>query len=319
MQVFAHWSLPAVVLISGFGALVMCALLLRDWYPSSSATNSDAEPSGDAGLTRLGHAFAATCFALIAVIGVIGLVQQGRAVRQAQAEQDGVATKIAEVREEVLGLDKRVASVESRVEGGAESADRLAHRLDDRVAGLERRMTNTQTALRQMSGDVARVQANVKQIERVVAAEAPRSTAARGLAEPPHAAAAATFVAETRIAQLGAVSIALDRAAASIRGARDPGDDLTRRSSGACHRAAVAADEPRGAPRSTIAATARAGLEDEDPRGLGNDQTRRAQRRQRDQGRVPEIPRLDQPVAGCQHRVASASRTVSPRGVSPRR
>src|SRR5206468_1421597 len=109
MQVFAHWSLPAVVLISGFGALVMCALLLRDWYPSSSATNSDAEPSGDAGLTRLGHAFAATCFALIAVIGVIGLVQQGRAVRQAQAEQDGVATKIAEVREEVLGLDKRVA------------------------------------------------------------------------------------------------------------------------------------------------------------------------------------------------------------------
>src|SRR5206468_1341347 len=105
------------------------------WYPSSSATNSDAEPSGDAGLTRLGHAFAATCFALIAVIGVIGLVQQGRAVRQAQAEQDGVATKIAEVREEVLGLDKRVASVESRVEGGAESADRLAHRLDDRGDG----------------------------------------------------------------------------------------------------------------------------------------------------------------------------------------
>ena len=194
MQVFAHWSLPAVVLISGFGALVMCALLLRDWYPSSSATNSDAEPSGDAGLTRLGHAFAATCFALIAVIGVIGLVQQGRAARQARTEQDGVATKIAEVREEVLGLDKRVASVESRVEGGADSADRLAHRLDDRVAGLETRMTNTQTALRQMSGDVARVQANVKQIERVVAAEAPRSAAARGLTEPPHAAAAATFV-----------------------------------------------------------------------------------------------------------------------------
>src|SRR5437899_213913 len=169
--------------------IVNLARLLRDWYPSSSATNSDAEPSGDAGLTRLGHAFAATCFALIAVIGVIGLVQQGRAVRQAQAEQDGVATKIAEVREEVLGLDKRVASVESRVEGGAESADRLAHRLDDRVAGLETRMTNTQTALRQMSGDVARVQANVKQIERVVAAEAPRSAAARGLTEPPHAAA----------------------------------------------------------------------------------------------------------------------------------
>src|SRR5262245_50537017 len=190
MQVFAHWSLPAVVLISGFGALVMCALLLRDWYPSSRATNSDAEPSGDTGPTRLGHAFAATCFALIAVIGVIGLVQQGRAVRQARAEQDGVATKIAEVR----GLGKRVASVESRVEGGAESADRLARRLDDRVAGLETRMTNTQTALRQMSGDVARVQANVKQIERVVAAEAPRSAAARGLAEPPHPAAAATVV-----------------------------------------------------------------------------------------------------------------------------
>src|SRR5436309_735790 len=287
MQVFAHWSLPAVVLISGFGALVMCALLLRHWYPSSRATNSDAEPSGDAGLTRLGHAFAATCFALIAVIGVIGLVQQGRAARQARTEQDGVATKIAEVREEVLGLDKRVASVESRVEGGAESADRLAHRLDDRVAGLETRMTNTQTALRQMSGDVARVQANVKQIERVVAAEAPRSTAARGLAEPPHAAAAATFV----------------RRPASLSSAPS----------------ASPSTEPRRAPRSTIAATARAGLEDEDPRGLGNDQTRRAQRRQRDQGRVPEIPRLDQPVAGCQHRVASASRTVSPRGVSPRR
>src|SRR3989454_9834860 len=136
MQVFAHWSLPAVVLISGFGALVMCALHLPTRYPSTRPTNSDSEPSGDAGLTRLGHAFAATCFALIAVIGVIGLVQQGRAARQARTEQDGVATKIAEVREEVLGLDKRVASVESRVEGGAESADRLADRPDDGVAGL---------------------------------------------------------------------------------------------------------------------------------------------------------------------------------------
>src|SRR5256884_2676863 len=183
MQVFAHWSLPAVVLISGFGELVMCALLLRHWYPLSCATTSAAYPSGDAGLPRLGHAFAATCFALIAVIGVIGLVQQGRDARQARTEQDGVATKIAEVREEVLGLDKRVASVESRVEGGAESADRLAHRLDDRVAGLETRMTNTQTALRQISGDVARVQANVKQIDRGGAAEAPRPPAARGLTE----------------------------------------------------------------------------------------------------------------------------------------
>src|SRR2546428_4007215 len=137
MQVFAHWSLPAVVLISGFGALVMCALLLRHWYPSSRATNSDAEPSGDAGLTRLGHAFAATCFALIAVIGVIGLVQQGRAARQARTEQDGVATKIAEVREEVLGLDNRGASVESRVEGGAESADRLAPCTGNRGAGAQ--------------------------------------------------------------------------------------------------------------------------------------------------------------------------------------
>src|SRR2546430_11409909 len=146
MQVLAHWSLPAVVLISGFGALVMCALLLRHWYPSSSATNSDAEPSGDAGLTRLGHAFAATCFALIAVIGVIGLVQQGRAVRQAQAEQDGVATKIAEVREEVLGLDKRVASVESRVEAGAEAADRLGQRHDERVVRRETRKDKNQAA-----------------------------------------------------------------------------------------------------------------------------------------------------------------------------
>src|SRR2546427_10276963 len=111
MQVFAHWSLPAVVLISGFGALVMCALLLRHWYPSSRATNSDAEPSGDAGLTRLGHAFAATCFALIAVIGVIGLVQQGRAARQARTEQDGASAKISAAREEGRGLHRRMSSV----------------------------------------------------------------------------------------------------------------------------------------------------------------------------------------------------------------
>src|SRR3989442_4303668 len=173
MHVFAHWSLPAVVMISGFGALVMCALLRRDWYPPSGASDS-AEVHSDTGLIRLGHAFAATCFAIIAVIAVIGLVQQGRAARQARAAQDGVASKIAEVREELLGLDKRVASVESRVDGGAQSAERLAHRLDDRVAGLETRMTSTQSALRQVSGDVARVQTSVKSIERAVAAEASR-------------------------------------------------------------------------------------------------------------------------------------------------
>ena len=187
---FAHWSLPAAVLISGFAALVMCLLLLRDWFPSSSVATSDGELPGGAGLARLSHAFAATCFAIIAVIAVIGLVQQGRTARQARAAQDGAATKIAEVREGLLGLDKRMASVESRLEGDAQSAERVAHRIDDRVAGLETRVTNTQTALRQMSGEVARVQASVKQIERVVAAETARAAAARGPAEPPRPAPA---------------------------------------------------------------------------------------------------------------------------------
>src|SRR5207247_9168182 len=90
--------------------------------------------------------------------------------------------------------------------------------------------------------------------------------------------------AETRIAQLGAVSIALDRAAASIRGARDPGADLTRRSSGACHRAAVAADEPGGAAGATIAATARGALADAEPTRLGTDPTGRAKRQPRTTG-----------------------------------
>jgi len=175
--VFAHWSLPAVVLISGFGALVMCVLLLRDWYPSSGAPTPTSELPADAGVTRLGHAFAAICFAIIAVIAVIGLVQQGRAARQARAAEDGVGTKIAEVREQLLGVDKRIASVESRLDDEAESAELAAHRLDDRVAGLETRMTNTQTAIRQVSGEMARVQASVRQMER--AAEATRAAGSR--------------------------------------------------------------------------------------------------------------------------------------------
>jgi len=111
--VFAHWSLPAVVLISGFGALVMCFLLLRDWFPSSGVATSGGEPPGGAGLTRLSHAFAATCFAIIAVIAVIGLVQPGRTARQARAPQDGAATKIAEVREELLRRRRRAARIVS--------------------------------------------------------------------------------------------------------------------------------------------------------------------------------------------------------------
>jgi hypothetical protein len=191
VHVFAHWSLPAVVLISGFGAVVMCVLLLRDWFPSSGVATSDGEPPGGAGLTRLGHAFAATCFATIAVIAVIGLVQQGRTARQVRAAQDGAATKIAEVREDLLGLDKRMASVESRLDSETQSAERVAHRIDARVAGFETRMTNTQTALRQMSSEVARMQASVKQIERIVA-EASRAAATRGQAEAPRS--APTFV-----------------------------------------------------------------------------------------------------------------------------
>src|SRR5262249_57868813 len=102
VHAFAHWSLPAVVLISGFGALVMCVLLLRDWFPYSGVATSGGEPPGGAGLTRLSHAFAATCFAIIAVIAVIGLVHHGRTARQARAPQDGAATEVAEGRRGML-------------------------------------------------------------------------------------------------------------------------------------------------------------------------------------------------------------------------
>ncbi len=135
---FAHWSLPAVVLVSGSGTGVMCLLVL------------------------------------VAVIAVIGLVQRGGG-RAGPGGAGNIAPDIAQLHEQLLGVDKRLAS-------GVAAGQRERAVLDD---GLETRITNTQAAIRQVSGELAHVQASVSQIERTVAAETMRAAARRAEAARP--------------------------------------------------------------------------------------------------------------------------------------
>lgn len=170
---FAHFTLPVVIFLSAFGALVMCVLLLRSGILSarpSAATEHSADFAGG----RFGPAFAATCFVILAVLAVIGLVQQVRAARLARATQQDVVPKIAELREHLIGLNARLVDAESRLGARAESAEAVAGRVGERVSGLDRRIVEAQAAIRQLSGEVARVQASMRQAERNAVAEATR-------------------------------------------------------------------------------------------------------------------------------------------------
>src|SRR5262245_40385733 len=199
------WALSGIILASAVGALLICMLVLRYGFPKRTW---DRESSGGrtpgATALLLGHAAASVCFAVTAILAVVGLVHQSRVTAalsapEVEAGRAGGA-EIAELRQALAGVeerlgraeqlvanaDARVAAADGRVqsaESRAGSADTrgtaLQTRLDSaetRLGGLERRVHGAEVSARQAGSDATRALTGLKQIEqRTIAVPPPPS------------------------------------------------------------------------------------------------------------------------------------------------
>ena len=139
MTPLVPYALPGVVVASLVGALVMCLLALR--YAVPPDTDEDADDFNHRLLVlRFGHAVAAFCFAMAAVLAVLAFKARPEVVASASIAAAPSFDDVARVRTEVQGLEgtlrQQLRGLESRLTA-VESADRDSSRdasQRDRVA-----------------------------------------------------------------------------------------------------------------------------------------------------------------------------------------
>jgi hypothetical protein len=126
-QLFPY-ALPGVVVVSLVGALVMCLLALR--YAVPPDTDEDAEDFNHRLLVlRFGHAVAAFCFAMAAVLAIVAFKARPETGASASVVTAPSPEDVARVRTEVQGLEgtlrQQLRGLENRLTA-VESADRDA-------------------------------------------------------------------------------------------------------------------------------------------------------------------------------------------------
>src|SRR5262245_11975204 len=140
------WALSGIILASAVGAVLICVLVLRYGFPKRTwdGESSGGRASGATALL-LGHAAASVCFAVTAILAVVGLVHQSRvtaALGDPEVEggrASGVA--IAELRQALAGVEERVGRAEKLVA----NADARVGAADGRVQTAESRAGSTDT------------------------------------------------------------------------------------------------------------------------------------------------------------------------------
>jgi hypothetical protein len=159
MHPFIH---PGIIVASALGALVICLIVVRYGLTPSTDAESDADVRGRL-LVRFGHAMAAVCFAVTAMLATVALVHQGQVVVPAAVPGE-LEQNLAELTDQARAAEQRIGPVEGRV---------------DRV----------ETTLRKVSEDLTLTSTRLRQVERFVAsADRERVTPAP---RPPEAAPAA--------------------------------------------------------------------------------------------------------------------------------
>jgi hypothetical protein len=160
------WALPAVIVTSALGALLMCLLVFRYGFPGADeAQPSPAEASRRLLLSRLGHAAAGVCFAISAMLGLVALIEGSRATTSA----DGLRSELGALRDHLAGLEARLGPVESRLgavasragvtERRATAAEARAGSALARLDRVESRLDGVEASLRQARADTERAQA----------------------------------------------------------------------------------------------------------------------------------------------------------------
>lgn len=118
MSQLAHYALPAIVLVSALGAIVMCALVVR--YGFADALD-DEQPEARVNRvlrTRLGHAFAGVCFAVAAVLATLVMVARPAPPAPAVAAGGGAPAPAAagdDLRDATTRLTGEIAALERRL------------------------------------------------------------------------------------------------------------------------------------------------------------------------------------------------------------
>lgn len=107
MQSFAQYALPATILASALGAIVLCLVLFLYGFPRDAP---DESPPRERRLfvIRLGHAIAAACFAAAAILGGVAWFDQ-------QSGDAPAPRAAAQLREAAAGLEAQVETLEDRL------------------------------------------------------------------------------------------------------------------------------------------------------------------------------------------------------------
>jgi hypothetical protein len=124
MQTFAQLALPATIVASALGAVVLCVVLLL--YGFKNEPDDDRSPAARLLVIRLGHAVAAGCFAAALMFSTVALTEQRRVIAEAAAPRPAPASaeRLHQLAAHVDTLAQRLAAAELRL-GDVETA-RLA-------------------------------------------------------------------------------------------------------------------------------------------------------------------------------------------------
>ena len=154
MQTVAHYALLGSLIAGAAGALTLIAVTLKHGLRRRLPDDADDSDSSARTLrsVRLADTTAVLCFAVAAGLGVIGLMQQTRALASAARTGDD------RVVEQLQALERRISRAESELQARATSAeprawDQRVAQLEQRVGTIENRAANPERAAREREGD----------------------------------------------------------------------------------------------------------------------------------------------------------------------
>ena len=174
MPVSPQSVLAAILVASGFGALVMCLLVLR--YGFAAPPDDAPQARRREVATRLGHAIAGTCFAATAILAVV-LMAHARREPGAPSpvpgdEPDGleqvVGARVSGVSERLAALELRVDAMEAGVRPLDDRVSDTRAQLDLVAAELEHatpRVSAVESLVRQHTDELGRATARLRQLE----------------------------------------------------------------------------------------------------------------------------------------------------------
>jgi len=120
-----RYALTISVVASAVGGIVLCALILKYGLVPPEEDEHPPLARRRVFVIRTGHAVAAVCFAVTAVMAVVALSRPPAATGGGATEE-----QLRRLERDVRALDTRLASVEDVLERVGGAVDELAARLD---------------------------------------------------------------------------------------------------------------------------------------------------------------------------------------------